>query len=136
MRDFGTFCRQGFIVKFPRRIRIKGQIELIFPPEFKPGFAQCIIAVLRTGMSFGQIGRMGGNFVGDNAVFTSFLLGKPKMFFWRYIAQHGRTKPANHGRANGGGNVVITRSNVRRQRAQAYRKALRRNAPVACPYFL
>ena len=40
------------------------------------------------------------------------------MFLGRHVTQHGATEPANHGRTDARRNVIITRRDVRRQRAQ------------------
>jgi hypothetical protein len=38
------------------------------PPEFEAGFAGRIVAVLGAGLGFGEIGGVGGDFVGDETL--------------------------------------------------------------------
>ncbi|MNQ99769.1 hypothetical protein D3C85_1155190 [compost metagenome] len=101
MCDLGTIGRKGFIMKFFCGIRIQRKVKLIFPSEFEPRLAQCIVPVLRTRMSFGKIGRMGCDLVSDYPVFYVFLIRKPEVFFWRYITQHRRSKPTDHRGSDG-----------------------------------
>ena len=56
--------------------RIERQVELVFPPEFVPGFAQCVVAYLCPRVSFGQIGRMGGYFISDYSHAYIFFIGQ------------------------------------------------------------
>ena len=49
---------------------------------------------------------------------TSFSLGRPRCSFGRDVAEHGRAVPADHGRADGGGDVVVAGSDVRDERAE------------------
>jgi hypothetical protein len=55
---------------------------LIFPAEFEARLAQRIVAVLRTGMTFGEVGGVRGDFVGDDAVFHVFLVRQAEVFPW------------------------------------------------------
>ena len=49
---------------------------------------------------FGNVGSMGGNFVGDYAVFHVFFIRQAEMFFRRDVAQHRGAKPADHRRTD------------------------------------
>ena len=55
------------------------------------GFAQCIVANLCPGMSFGKVGGMGGYLVSDDPYTYVFLIRKRQMFFRSDIAEHGCT---------------------------------------------
>ena len=61
---------------------------------------------------------MGGNFVGDDAVFHVFFVGQPEVLFRRDVAQHGRAVPPDHGCANRRRDVVVAGSDVGDQRSQ------------------
>ncbi|PPS58969.1 hypothetical protein CRX72_26490 [Pantoea sp. BRM17] len=60
-------------------------------------------------MPFGQIGGVRGDLVGNKPLLDILFIGQPEVLFRRYIAEHGAAKPANHRRANTGGEVVIAR---------------------------
>ena len=52
-------------------------------------------------MALGQVGRMGGNPVGDDSGLDVFLVGQSQVFLGSHVTQHGTTKPANHGGSDG-----------------------------------
>ena len=81
VRGLRAFLRQSFIMEFSGRHRIKREVKLVFPPEFKPRFGEGIVAILRAGKSFRQVRRVRRNFVGITPSLTSFLLGNPKCSF-------------------------------------------------------
>src|SRR5436190_6470048 len=56
--------------------------------------------------------------VGDNAVFDVFFIRQTEVFFRRDVAEHGRAVPANHGGADGGGDVIVAGRDVGGQRTQ------------------
>ena len=56
------------------------EVELIFPAKFEARFADGVVAVLRAGMAFGEVGGVRGDFVGDDAVFHVFLVRQAEMF--------------------------------------------------------
>src|SRR5882757_10161196 len=74
MRSLGSLLRERLIVKLAGRLGVERKIELIFPTKFETRFADGVVAVLRAGMAFGQIGGVGGDFVGDDPVFDVFLV--------------------------------------------------------------
>ena len=80
---FSTFLRQGFVVELAGSLGIEREIELIFPTKFEARFADGVVAILRAGMAFRQIGGVRGNFVSDDAVFDVFLVRRTEMFFRR-----------------------------------------------------
>jgi hypothetical protein len=65
-----------------------------------------------------KIGGVGGDLVGHDAVLDVVLVGQAEVFLGRHIAKHGRAVPADHGRADGAGDVVVARRDVGGQRAQ------------------
>ena len=71
---------RGLVVKLARRIRIKRKIELIIPPEFKPGLTQHVVAKLCCWMTLRKICRMRGDLVGYNPVLNVLFIGKTEMF--------------------------------------------------------
>ena len=114
MRGLRAFGRQSFVMKLARGLGIEREIELILPTKFEPRFADRVVAVLRAGMAFGQIGGVRGDFVGDDAVFDVFLVRQTEMFFRRDVAKHGAAVPADHGRADRAGDVIVAGRDVGR----------------------
>ena len=66
MRRLGAFHRQSFVVKLPRLLRIEREIELVFPANLEARLADGVVALLRRGMSLGEVGRVRGDPVRDN----------------------------------------------------------------------
>ncbi len=60
----------------------------------------------------GDVCGVGGYFISDDALLDVFAIGQAEVFFRRDVAKHGRAVPADHGCANGGGDVVIARCDV------------------------
>jgi len=70
---------KGFIVIFPCAIRIEAQVELIFPAELETRLRKCVVAKLSTWPSFGEIGCMSGDFVGNDSIAYVVFIRKPQM---------------------------------------------------------
>src|SRR4051812_32758806 len=79
-------------------------------------------------MAFGEVGGVGGDFVGDDAVFDIFLVWQAEVFFRGDVAKHGAAVPADHGGADGAGDVVVAGSDVGGERAEGVER--RFAAPV------
>src|SRR6185436_3618233 len=71
-----------------------------------------IVAVLGTGVAFGEVGGVGGELVGDNAGLDVFLVGEAEVFLRGDIAEHGAAVPADHGGADAAGDVVVAGGDV------------------------
>ena len=69
-------------------------------------------------MTFGQIGGVGGDLVGDDAVFDVVFVRQPEMFLRRDVAKHGAAVPADHGGADAAGDVIVAGRDVGRERAE------------------
>src|SRR5437016_8396866 len=100
MRRFSAFGGKGFIMEFAGGLWIQRQVKLVLPSELEPCLRDRVVATLRAGMAFGEIGGVGGDLVRDNAVFDVFLVRQAQMFFRRYVAKHGGAVPADHRRAD------------------------------------
>ena len=103
---------------FQRAVGVEAQVELVAPAELVAGLAQGIVADLCARMTFGQVGRMGGNLVGDDTRTHVFTVGQTQVFLRGDVAQHGRTQPADLCGTDGRGDVVVTRGDVGHQRAE------------------
>ena len=73
---------------------IQAQVELVFPTELEPCSAQGVVAQRRAGVTFGQVGRMGGYLVGHDARADVLLVRESQMLLRRDVAEHGRPEPA------------------------------------------
>ena len=58
--------------------RVEREVELVFPTELITRLAQRVVAYLRTGMSFGKVGGVGGYLIGDNSYAHIFLVGNAR----------------------------------------------------------
>src|SRR5207249_11627547 len=56
VRSLCAFGGKRFVVELAGGFGIEREIELVFPTELKPCFADGVVAVLRAGMAFRQIG--------------------------------------------------------------------------------
>src|SRR2546421_11532267 len=83
-------------MKLASGLWIERQIELIFPTKLEAGLADGVVPVLSAGMTFGEIGGVGGDFVGDDAVFDVFLVWQTKVFFRGDVTEHGAALTAHH----------------------------------------
>jgi len=107
VRGLGAVLRQGFVVELARGHGVEGEVELIFPAEFKARLGDGIVAVLRAGMTFGQVRRVRRDLVGDDAVFHVLLVRQAEVFLGRHVAEHRAAIPADHRRADAAGDAVV-----------------------------
>ena len=63
-------------------------------------------------MAFGEIGGVGGNFVGNQALLNVFFIRQAEVLFWRHVAEHRAAEPADHGGANSRGEMVVARRDI------------------------
>ncbi len=66
---FRPFLRERLIVELSRRSGIEREVELVFPTKLEARFAHGIVAVLGARVAFGEVSRVGGQLVGDDAGF-------------------------------------------------------------------
>ena len=105
-------------MELARRFRVEAEVELVLPTEFKTRLAQGVVPVLRAGMAFGQVGGVGGDLVGDDAVLDVLLVRQAKVFLGRDVAEHRAAIPADHRRADAAGDVVVAGRDVGGERAE------------------
>ena len=115
----GSVLRQRFVVVFAGGDGIEGEVELVFPAELEAGFAQGVVAVLSTGVAFGEVGGVGGEFVGDDSGFDVFLVREAEVFLGGDVAEHGAAIPADHGGADAAGDVVVAGGDVGGERPES-----------------
>ena len=107
-----SFSGKGLVVKGASRFRIQREIELILPPKLEPCLREGIVPGLSARMSFGQVGGVSGNLIGNDSVLDVFFVGQAQMLFGSHVTEHGAAEPPDHGRTNGGGHVIIAWSDV------------------------
>ena len=69
-------------------------------------------------MAFGQVSRVSGDLVGDDAVLDVLLVRQAQVLLGCDIAEHRRAIPANQGRTDAGCDVVVTGRDIGGQRSQ------------------
>src|SRR2546427_10626125 len=79
MRYLCPFRWQGLIVKILRRLRVERQVELILPAKLETRLREGIITRLRTRMTFGEVGSVRGNLVGNHARLHVFPVRQSEM---------------------------------------------------------
>ena len=109
---FGGFGGEGGVVVGAGFFGVEGEVELVFPAEFEAGFGEGVVAVLGGGVAFGEVGGVGGDFVGDDAFADVVFVGEAEVFLGGDVAEHGGAVPADDGGADGGGEVVVAGGDV------------------------
>ena len=103
---------------------IERERELLLPIEFVASVAEGVVAVAGAGASAGDVGGVGGDLVGDDAVLDVFFVGQAEVLFRRDVAQHGGAVPSDHGRADGAGDVVVAGGDIGDERAERVERGL------------
>ena len=75
MRDLGALGGQGLVVVGPRRDRVQGEVELVLPPELAARLRQRVIPVGGPRVLLGEVGGVGGDLVGDDALLHVVAIG-------------------------------------------------------------
>src|SRR5262249_52981352 len=114
---------QGFVMHGAGGFGIKREFELFLPIEGVAGVTQSVVAIASAGTVASNVGRMGGNLVGDDAVFYVFLVRKSQMLFGCDITKHGGAVPADESCADGRSNVIVSGGDVCDQRSQGVKRS-------------
>ncbi len=101
-----------------RGFGVERESELLVPVEGVAGVRDGVVAVACAGAMAGNISRVGGDLVGDDAVLDVLFVGQAEVLFRGDVAEHRRAVPADHGRADGRGDVVVAGGDVGDQRAE------------------
>src|SRR5258705_7174889 len=118
MSGFGAIMGQSFIVKLASPVGVKAQVELIFPTELETCFGKSIVTKLSAGPSLRQVRRVRRYFVTDDARPDILFIGKAKVLFGSYVAEHRSSVPTDLCRADRAGDVIVTGSDVGHERSQ------------------
>ena len=108
----GTFGGEGFVVEIDGAGGVEAEGELVAPAELESSFRDRVVASLRGGVAFGEVGGVGGDLVGDDAFSNIVPVREAEVFLGRDVAEHGAAIPADVGGTDGGGDVVVTRRDV------------------------
>src|SRR5438046_1535595 len=108
-----AFLGERLVVHGASRLRIEGKLKLAVPVKFVSRAGKLVIPVARAGTVTGNISGMGRNFVGNDTGFDVLAVWQPQVLLGRDITKHGGAVPADHGRADGRGDVVIAGSKIR-----------------------
>src|SRR3989454_10782952 len=78
-------------------------------------------------MALGDVGRVGGDLVGDDAVLHVLAVGQAEVLLGGDVAEHRGAEPADHRGADRRGDVVVAGGDVGRERTErAERRFLRK----------
>ena len=124
MGGLGTVLREGFVVELAGGDGVKAEVELVFPTELEARLGDRVVAVLGTGVAFGEVGGVGGELVGDDTDFDVVLVRQAEVFLRRDVAEHGAAIPADHGGTDAAGDMVVARGDVGSQRSERVERSL------------
>ena len=109
---------------FDGSVGVEGEVELVVPAELESCPRQSVVSFLRARMSFGQIGCVRGDLVGDHTDLHIVAIGKSQMLFRGHVAEHRSTGLCDHRRADRRGDVVVCGGDVGGERAQRVERCL------------
>ena len=115
---------------------VEAEAELVAPAELETRLAQGVVAQLCARPAFGEVGGMGGKFVGDDAGAHVFFVGQAEMLFRGNVAEHGCAVPADIGRAYARSDVVVAGGDVGNGAGRVCRKALQSSVAALRSCFL
>ena len=118
MRHLGRLGGQGVIVEGDGGVRIVGQIELVEPTELEASLGNRIVTIHRVRVVLGDVCGVAGDLVGDHALLHIILVRQAEVFLRGHVAQHSGAVTTDLGGADGGGDVVVTRSGIGGQRSE------------------
>ena len=117
----GAACADGF-----GGLRVDGFQPLRLPIQFAARRGHAVVLLARAGNALGDVGGVGGDTAGDDALFDVVHVGQGQMFGGRDVAQEGRAVGRRHRAADGGGDVVVAGSDVGNEGAEH----VKRRAPA------
>jgi hypothetical protein len=91
---------------------------MLLPVERGPGLGQLVVAVARAGDAQRDVGRVGGDLVGDAALLHVVLLRQAQVLLGRDVAEHARAVIGGGGGADAAGDVVVAGEDVGHERAE------------------
>ena len=91
---------------------VEGAGPLGFPVQSTAGIAHLVVDLPGAPHAFGDVGGVGGDLAGDDALFYVLQIGQGQMLGGGHIAEEGRAVHGRDGPADGRRDVVVPRSNV------------------------
>src|SRR5216117_1344937 len=122
--DLRALGGQRLVVELARRLRVEREVELVLPAELEARLRQRVVPLAGARMALGDVGRVGGDLVGDDAVLHVLAVGQAEVLLGRDVAEHRGAEPADHRGADGGGDVVVAGGDVGGQRAEGVERRL------------
>ena len=113
-----VILRQTVIADGFGGLGIQGAGKLCVPVQIFPGVRHFVVNVSGSRDMLGDICRVSRNLGRDNSLFYILHVGKGQMLRRGHIAEEGRTVHGRHGSADGAGNMIVARSDIRHQGAQ------------------
>src|SRR5690606_20085139 len=99
---------QRLVVVGAGGVGVERQVELVLPAELEAGVGQRVVPRLGQRVALGEVGRVRGDLVGDDARLHVVLVRQAQVLLGGDVAQHGGAVPADHGGADAGGDVVVS----------------------------
>mmetsp|Transcript_42134 Transcript_42134/g.77032 ORF Transcript_42134/g.77032 Transcript_42134/m.77032 type:complete len:235 (+) Transcript_42134:378-1082(+) len=115
VRAFGGIAVERLVVERTSGHGVQRKVELIVPTEIKSSIGESIVAILCSGEFLREVGGVGRNLVSDDSGLDVVAVGQTKMLLGGHVAEHGSTQCPNVRSANGTGDVIVSRSNVRHE---------------------
>lgn len=100
MGDLVGVLGHGLVVEVAGGVGVEGEVELVLPAELEAGARQGVVAQFRRRVAFGQVGGVGGDFIGDHPGLHVVAVGQAQMLLRGDVAEHGAAEPADHRRAD------------------------------------
>ena len=115
---------QRLVVERGRGVGVEREVELVVPAELEARLRERVVPGLRAGVALREVGGVGGDLVGDDAVLHVLAVGQAEVLLRRDVAEHRGAVPADHRGADRGGDVVVAGGDVGRQRAERVERRL------------
>lgn len=91
---------------------VQVKVELVFLMEFEVCFGQCVVVDLCVWVVFGEVGGMGGDFVGDDFGFYIIFVWQIQVFFGCDVVEYGVVELVDYCCVDVGGDVVVVGGDV------------------------
>jgi len=99
-------------------LRIERQRELLAPVEPEARLGQLPIAGRRPAVAAREVGRVGGDAIGDQPLLDVVGVRQAEVLLGRHVTEHRRAVPADDRRADRRGDVVVARRDVGHERSE------------------
>src|SRR5262249_29622127 len=115
---FKALLRKRLVVHGAGSFGVERKLKLAVPVEGVAGAGKLVVAGAGAGAMAGGVGGGGGGLVNDQSLLHVVLVRQAEVLLGGDVAEHGGAVPADHGGADGGGDVVVAGRKVGDQRAE------------------